>query len=354
MVRVMEQVKTEDKRWCVYMHTNKINNKVYVGQTCVKPSYRWRNGEGYSNGSWYFYNAIKKYGWDNFEHIIFAENLTKEEADHMEMLLIALYDTTNREKGYNLTKGGGGCVGLIPSEESRQKMSESHKARWTDELRAQWSERYSGQGNPMYGVSRYGSDNPMFGVRRYGEDNPMYGKHLSDEAKRKIGDAHKKVNLSEETLIKRSEKAKERFSIPENNPMYGKSHTEETRQLMSKKAKARCTDEWRAKMSQSLKGKFAGDKNPNYGKGQPVVQLNNDMSIICVFISATAAEKYTDVLASSIRFCCIGKYKHAGEYKWRYLYDQTRNDGTIIPGAISLNLITEEEALAQLNTKQND
>ena len=60
MVRVMEQVKTEDKRWCVYMHTNKINNKVYVGQTCVKPSYRWRNGEGYSNGSWYFYNAIKK------------------------------------------------------------------------------------------------------------------------------------------------------------------------------------------------------------------------------------------------------------------------------------------------------
>ena len=211
------------------------------------------------------------------------------------------------------------------------------------------SRRYTGEGNPMYGVHRYGSDNPMYDVHRYGEDNPMYGKHLSEEAKRKIGESHKKENLSEETLRKISEQAKERFSVPENNPMYGKTHTEESRRLMSEKAKARCTDEWREKTSRNLKGKFSGYKNPNYGKGQPVVQFDENKYMMDVFISAATAEKCTNIFASSIRFCCVGKYRHAGGYYWYYLYDQTRKDGTIIPGAISLGLITEEQALAQLN-----
>ena len=211
------------------------------------------------------------------------------------------------------------------------------------------SRKYTGEGNPMYGVHRYGSDNPMYDVHRYGKDNPMYGKHLSEEARRKIGEAHKRENLSEETLRKISERAKERFSIPENNPMYGKNHTEDTKRRMSEKAKARCTDEWREKTSKNLKGKFAGDKNPNYGNGNPVVQLDTDDSIIGIFISAATAEKHTNVLASSIRFCCKGKYRHASGYCWRYLYNQTLKDGTLIPGAITLGLITEEEALTQLN-----
>ena len=57
---------------------------------------------------------------------------------------------------------------------------------------------------------------------------------------------------------------------------------------------------------------------------------------------------------SNIGTCCVGERDSAGGYQWKYLYDQTRKDGTIVPGAISLNLITEEEALAQLNTQQND
>ena len=90
----MEEVKTENRKWCVYMHTNKINNKVYVGQTCQQPpEKRWgQNGYKYSNNE-YFYRAIQKYGWDNFEHIIFAEDLTKKDADNMEILLIKLYNT---------------------------------------------------------------------------------------------------------------------------------------------------------------------------------------------------------------------------------------------------------------------
>jgi hypothetical protein len=46
-----------------------------------------------------------------------------------------------------------------------------------------------------------------------------------------------------------------------------------------------------------------------------------------------------------------GERGRAGKsgYDYKFLYDYTKKDGTIIPGAISLGLITEEEAFAQLN-----
>mgnify|MGYP002658749408 CR=1 FL=1 len=58
--------------YCVYKHTNKINGKVYIGQSSnIKE--RWsRKGTCYK-GCTYFYNAIQKYGWDNFEHIILKD-----------------------------------------------------------------------------------------------------------------------------------------------------------------------------------------------------------------------------------------------------------------------------------------
>lgn len=109
----------------IYIHRNKLNNKIYIGQTCQELVDRWKNGEGYRS-SLYFYNAIKKHGWDNFEHIVFADGLTADEANKMETLLIALYEATNPKYGYNLRSGGNNSH---HSEESKLKMSAACKGK---------------------------------------------------------------------------------------------------------------------------------------------------------------------------------------------------------------------------------
>lgn len=181
----------QEKKYTVYMHTNKINNKSYVGITSKSPKKRWDNGNGYKKQP-YFWNAIKKYGWNNFEHIIFMDNLSKADACKMEQLLIALFDLRNRDKGYNYQPGGEtgnlGCImsdeakrklseakkGKPLTKETRRKMSQAQKERWTEDEKKKRSEQYSGE------------NNPMFGVHRFGERNPMYGKTHSNETKNKI------------------------------------------------------------------------------------------------------------------------------------------------------------------------
>ena len=109
--------------YTVYMHKNKINGKVYIGITKQKVKERWQNGLGYKRNS-LFYNAINKYSWNNFEHIILFEHLTKEEAEKKEIELIAYYKSNNRNYGYNIEKGGH-CNTM--TEEIKKKISNSNK-----------------------------------------------------------------------------------------------------------------------------------------------------------------------------------------------------------------------------------
>lgn len=148
-----------ERSYCIYMHKNKINGKMYVGQTCKHPEYRWENGFGYRRCP-HFWNAIKKYGWENFYHIILINGLTKSEADWIEVLLINALKLKDPNYGYNLTDGGEGTSGhtFIPSEEWKRKKSESQKEKFK---------------NP--------------------EDNPMYGKRYTDEEKKKISELTKGI-----------------------------------------------------------------------------------------------------------------------------------------------------------------
>lgn len=109
-------------KYCVYMHKNKINGKAYVGQSC-NIKVRW-HPKSYSSSP-YFYKAILKYGWDNFEHIILEDNLTVQEADKKEKYYIDYFNTLNRQYGYNLKQGGNN--GYVLSKETKEKISLSNK-----------------------------------------------------------------------------------------------------------------------------------------------------------------------------------------------------------------------------------
>lgn len=131
----------ENNVWTVYVHivpksiTEYDYDKYYVGITSRSVNERWgSNGSGYYNQS--FYNAIKKYGWDNIEHYIIAEHLTEKEAKDFEITLIdKLKCNANKYRyGYNATEGGDIRIGIL-SEESKRKLSESHM----------------GKNNPFYG-----------------------------------------------------------------------------------------------------------------------------------------------------------------------------------------------------------
>lgn len=76
------------------------------------------------------------------------------------------------------------------------------------------------------------------------------------------------------------------------------------------------------------------------------VQLSLDNKLINIWVSGLVAKRKLNI--QNICACCQGIRSQAGGYNWKYLYDHTKKDGTVIQGAISLGLITEEEALEQL------
>lgn len=155
----------------IYKHTSP-SNKVYIGITSQKPENRWRNGNGYKKHI-HFYNAIQKYGWNNFQHEILFANLTKKEAEKKEIELIEKYKSNQKKYGYNISNGGNSNG--KHSDETRTKIKESH-----------------------FDIS--------------GANHPMYGKHHSDEARKKISESKigKQHTISNETRIKISNALKGR------------------------------------------------------------------------------------------------------------------------------------------------
>ena len=124
-------METNDSKWCVYIHRNKINGKRYVGITSKNPpESRWKsNGSGYIKNK-HFWNAIKKYGWENFSHQIILVDEDYEFACKVERCLIKHYKSNDRKYGYNKSIGGErAALGVHRTEEQKKKLSELNKGK---------------------------------------------------------------------------------------------------------------------------------------------------------------------------------------------------------------------------------
>lgn len=289
--------------YCVYVHTNKINGKKYVGQTCQNVERRWRDGEGYKESP-RFYNAIKKYGWDGFYHEIIASNLTIEESNHFEELLINKLNTTNELFGYNLSSGG---ENKFISQDTKNKLSNSLKGK-----------NKSVQMRNKLSKSRIGNNNPMFGKR--GVLNPLCGIPKTEEHKLKLSKSNKGKQSGE------------------NHPMFGKHHKQESID----------------KMKKSHKGLQSGESHPMFGKHHTdeskiknMKSQKNKILILCqekniIFQSIGHAAKYFNIGKGSILYA-IKNNKTVCGCHLNTVYDYILKDNNIISGAITLGIISEED-----------
>ena len=95
----------------IYKFVNKINKKIYIGQSTnleerYKSHKRNYNNPNSSSFNTHFYNALRKYGFDNFDYeiIIQSESFSKEELNELEIYFIKKFDSFN--SGYNMNIGG--------------------------------------------------------------------------------------------------------------------------------------------------------------------------------------------------------------------------------------------------------
>lgn len=114
----------------IYKYTNKINGKVYIGQTIDEVKRKSRHKSCVDNN--YFHSAIQKYGWDNFdytvlERVYFEQDVIFDELDKLECKYIIDYKSDDRQYGYNLTTGGHS--GRSWNDDAKQKQSDKFKGK---------------------------------------------------------------------------------------------------------------------------------------------------------------------------------------------------------------------------------
>mgnify|MGYP002622886952 CR=1 FL=1 len=251
----------ENDNYKVYVLANKTNNKIYVGITKQTLDRRWKNGDGYI-GCDRIYNAIQKYGWDNFTHDVFASNLTREEAMHMERLLISKFNLQDPDLGYNISEGGEcPCI----SEEAKEKIGNALRGR-----------TYSEEKRKLYSKAHL-------------------GKKLSSEHVQAIRDSRSKITRTEE-WNENIRKAWTKYR-GENHPNYGKVLTEDHLKKMH-------------------------DAGKVFQREHPELWDNTRKSVQCVetgviYPSIEIASQLLNICRSSISECASGKRKSAGGYHWK-------------------------------------
>lgn len=262
----------------IYKITNKVNGKVYIGQTIRSLKSRWSHHCTDKRGyCCLLYNAIQKYGRENFTVEQIDSAISRDELDEKEIHWIQHHDSTDKNKGYNLMSGGHHHEF---SEETKRKLSESRRGRKLSEehkrniSKANTGKRHSDETRKKLSESHKG------------ERHHLFGKHLSDDTKLKISIGRVNFHHTEESKSKLSEAHK--------GKKLSKEHKEKIRQS------------------------FIGRNNHN---SKRVVCVETGEVFDCIM----DAVRRFDMKVNHISSCCSGKRKTSGGYHWRYESDSQRS-----------------------------
>lgn len=217
----------------IYKITNKINNKIYIGQTIkTRPTDRFSQHKYLANhpdqekGISYLHRAMKTEGIDNFIFEI-IENIDNSLLDEREKYWIQYYNS-KIPFGYNICDGGKGTIGYSRKQsiEEKQKRQQSNKQFYINNPEARHERSLIAKNlwqNEEYRKKVTESNRQFYAThpdKFSGKNNPFYGKHHSQETIEKIKQSslskYKKIaQLDKDTLkeirvfdgIKEAEKA---------------------------------------------------------------------------------------------------------------------------------------------------
>ncbi len=227
----------------IYKVTNKINGKMYIGQTIKRLEVRKNahNSDALSiKDNNHFHSAIRKHSIEKFDWEIIDRNDNRVKLNLLEVFYVGYYNTFIG-RGYNLNAGGDGNLGFSPSKETRKKLSLAN----------------SGKANPMYGKRHSAETRKKISIaatgKHSGENNSNYGKKHSKETRKKISEA----------LVGKC--------IGEKNHNFGKPLSDETKRKLSIALTGKCgpmlgkhhSDETKKKISERMIGKNKGKDSPH-------------------------------------------------------------------------------------------
>lgn len=230
----------------IYKLTCVINGKIYIGKASVLSTRL--SGHKTAKGGGSLQNAIIKYGWDSFtvEILEIFDSFDKEKDNILllekEAHYIELFDSTNRDKGYNICKFSNDSTGFKWTEEMKSKIRGRTHSEETKEKMRQAS----------------------------------LGKSHSDESKEKIRNSRLGMKFSDETKEKmksrrHSDETKEKIKISK----LGTKISEETKEKMSKAKLGKSkSDETKEKMRQANLGKVLSEETKNKIKETKALQRN--------------------------------------------------------------------------------
>ena len=321
------------KSWTVYKHISP-SQKVYIGITSdIKR--RWAaNGYYYCLSDTVFSRALKKYGWENFAHVVIKEGLTKKEACAMEKELIAYYKAIGNS--YNITDGGEGTCGLKRTKEHTQKILESRiKSNTVDYLVIDKDFNYticnteSEAASFLGGVTRniahlltqpIGYTFRKHYVWKHTKGTPVDIESIKSQIqkaltirKQRMSDHTKAIH---EKMVEGAKRERESLSVEEWERRYrsrkvskGWHHSEETKRRMSEKAKGR-------DMSKAIEASRKVSHESPFKKA--ILQISIAGETINEYTSITKAAKEMGLQVSGICNCLSGRAHSAGGFKWVY------------------------------------
>lgn len=278
----------------VYKIQNSVNNKIYIGITNqgYKNRYRHHLSESRGGSTFILHNAIRKYGSDKFSVTLLETVDSIDSLKEREKFWISALDSTNRDKGYNMTEGGDGTFGRLHSDITKDKIREkalgrtnpkSNPVKITNLLTNEIKE-YSSMWHASIGLNRNGC-------------------YIRDHRESKKSN----IFTIDDILIEISEPIK-RAAKPVIKTVNSENHMK----MMQQKA---------SEYIQNNKEEFSQTHKQlklQSGKTKIIQQMTIDGQLVAEHLGSRDAAKAVSGNRSPIQHCLKGRIKTAYGFTWRY------------------------------------